>query len=87
MGICRVTPRARHFDAPGLITGHGGETGYRALLAAGLSQIAAGQVTVESWGDGPDRVHACEQLGLATAEYCPGWELDLISQPPPPRHA
>jgi hypothetical protein len=87
VGICRVTPRAGHIDAPGLITGHRGEAGYRALLAAGLSRIAVGQVTVESWGDGPDRVRACERLGLATAEYCPGWELDLTRQPPPPRRA
>jgi hypothetical protein len=35
---------------------------------------------VDSWGDGPERVKVCEELGLATDEYCPGWELDLAEQ-------
>ena len=84
-GICRVFPVTGHIDAPGLILSHRDVAGYRVLLSAGLSRIAADQATVESWGDGPDRVRACGQLGLATAEYCPGWELDLTDplQAPP----
>lgn len=76
-GICRVFPAAGCIDAPGLIAGQDDQAGYQMLLAAALSQITAGLVTVESWGDGPDRVRSCERLGLATVEYCPGWELDL----------
>lgn len=77
-GICRIFPAAGRIDAPGLLAGQRDEAGYRALLSAGLSWVP-GQVTVESWGDGPDRVLTCEQLGLTTAEYCPGWELDLAN--------
>ena len=86
-GICRVFPAAARIDAPGLILGQRDEAGYRMLLAAGLSQITAVSATVESWGDGPDRVRACGQVGLATAEYCPGWELDLADQPEAARSA
>jgi hypothetical protein len=72
-----------HIDAPGLTGGQRDQAGYRTLLRAALSQITAGQATVESWGDGPGRVRACEQLGLTTAESCPGWELDLATHPLP----
>ena len=71
-GICRIFPATGHIDGPGLIGGQSDETGYRVLLSAALSRITAGQAIVESWGDGPGRVSACEQLGLTTAEYCPG---------------
>ena len=66
-------------DAPGLLTGQRDQAAYRLLLTAALSRVPAGRVTVESWGDGPERVQACEELGLTTDEYCPGWELDLTS--------
>ena len=82
-GICRVTPATGHLDAPGLIPGQRDEAGYRVLLSAGLSQITVAKATVESWGDDPDRVRVCEQLGLVTAEYCPGWELELADPPRP----
>jgi len=79
-GTCRITTAAGYIDAPGLIPHERDDAGYRMLLAAALSRIAAGQVIVESWGDSQDRVRACEQLGLTTAAYCPGWELDLVGQ-------
>jgi len=79
-GTCRIASTAGYIDAPGLIPGQRDYAGYLMLLSAALSRAAAGQVTVESWGDSRDRVRACEQLGLATAEYCPGWELDLADQ-------
>ena len=76
-GICRMIQETGQIDAPGLIAGERDQSGYRLLLAAALSRVPAGPVTVESWGDGPDRVRACEELGLTTDEYCPGWELNL----------
>jgi hypothetical protein len=84
VGVCRVTAGTGCIDAPGLIAGQEDQAGYQALLAAGLARIAGRQVTVESWGDGPDRVRACSELGLATVEYCPGWELDQADQPGTP---
>jgi hypothetical protein len=66
--------------APRLIHGQRDDADHRKLLAAALSRIAAEQPTEKSWGDGPDRARVCEQLGLATAEYCPGRELDLARQ-------
>jgi hypothetical protein len=76
-GICRVVRATGQIDAPGLLLGQRDHAGYRLLLIAALSRIPVEQVTVESWGDAPDRVGICEELGLTTAEYCPGWELDL----------
>jgi hypothetical protein len=76
-GICRMIQETGQIDAPGLLAGQRDQSGYRLLLAAALSRAFDGPVTVESWGDGPDRVQACEELGLTTDEYCPGWELDL----------
>ena len=77
VGICRIGPAAGYIDAPGLVPGHRDPTGYRMLLSAALATAGTGQVTVESWGDEPDRVTVCTELGLATVEYTPGWELDL----------
>jgi hypothetical protein len=74
-GICRLFPAEDTIDAPGLV--EGGSEGYGLLLAAGLTQLSAAEVTVLSWGDGPRRVQACEELGLTTQEYTPGWELVL----------
>jgi hypothetical protein len=80
VGICRIVPSAAQIDAPGLLAGQRDQAGYGLLLTAALSQVPAGEVTVESWGEGPERVQVCEELGLITAEYCPGWELDLARQ-------
>ena len=78
-GICRMIEETGQIDAPGLLADQRDQSGYRLLLAAALSRAPAGPVTVESWGDGPERVQACEELGLVTDEYCPGWELDLAT--------
>ena len=77
VGICRLVPEDAQIDAPGLLSGQRDQASYRLLLTAALSRVPAGRVTVESWGDGPERVQVCEDLGLTTDEYCPGWELDL----------
>jgi hypothetical protein len=76
-GICRMIPATGQIDAPGLLEGQRDQSGYRLLLTGALSLVPAGQVTVDSWGDGPERVQVYEELGLTTDEYCPGWELDL----------
>jgi hypothetical protein len=77
VGICRIVPDDAQIDAPGLLAGQRDQAGYRLLLAAALSRVPGGQVTVESWGDGPERVQVCAELGLTSDEYCPGWELEL----------
>jgi hypothetical protein len=79
-GICRMIQATGQIDAPGLLAGQRDQGGYRLLLTAALSRVPVGPVTVESWGDGRERVQACEELGLTTDEYCPGWELDLAKQ-------
>jgi hypothetical protein len=80
VGICRIVPADAQIDAPGLLPGQRDQAGYRLLLTAALSRVPGGQVTVESWGDGPERVQVCAQLGLTSDEYCPGWELELAEQ-------
>ena len=80
VGICRIVPSAGQIDAPGLLLGQRDHAGYRLLLAAALSRVPSGPVTVDSWGDGPERIRVCGELGLTTDEYCPGWELDLGKQ-------
>jgi hypothetical protein len=77
VGICRIVASDGQIDAPGLLPDQRDQSGYRLLLTAALSRVPVGEVTVDSWGDGPERVKVCEELGLATDEYCPGWELDL----------
>jgi hypothetical protein len=77
VGVCRFEPDEGLIDAPGLLTGYRTERGYGVLLAAAMSSVRGESVTVESWGDAPDRVRICERLGLATVEYVPGWEFDL----------
>ena len=79
VGVCRVFPASGLVDAPGLIGADPDAAGYGRLLVAALAAVRTPSVTVESWGDGQDRVKACERLGLATAEYVPGWEFDLDS--------
>jgi len=77
-GICRMIPATGQIDAPGLLAGQRDQSGYRLLLTAALALVPVGPVTLDSWGDGPERVQVCEELGLTTDEYCPGWELDLV---------
>ena len=80
VGICRIDPSAGQIDAPGLLLGQRDQAGYRLLLTAALYRVPGGEVSVQSWGDGPERVQVCEELGLITVEYCPGWELSLAGQ-------
>ena len=77
VGTCRLGPAAGYIDAPGLVPDQRDVTGYRTLLLAALAACGTPQVAVESWGDGPDRVSVCTELGLVTVTYTPGWELDL----------
>jgi hypothetical protein len=88
-GVCRVDPSSGMIDAPGVVPAHRAEvSGYEALLVAAIALVAAPEVAVESWGDGPERLAVCECLGLTTAEYTPGWEFVLHGDPPgPPAHS
>ncbi|MGN6682329.1 MAG: hypothetical protein ACTHKL_31585 [Streptosporangiaceae bacterium] len=88
-GVCRVHPTSGLIDAPGIVPAHRADvSGYEALLVAAIGLIAAPEVAVESWGEGPDRLAVCERLGLTTAEYTPGWEFVLRGDPPgPPAHS
>lgn len=79
IGVCRTEPASGLVDAPGLVPAYRDAASYQALLEAALAAVRTSSVTVESWGDGPDRVEVCERLGLTTAEYVPGWEFDLRS--------
>lgn len=80
VGICRIVPSDGQIDSPGLLPGQRDQVGYRLLLTGALSRVPVGEVTVDSWGDGPERVKVCGELGLTTDEYCPGWELDLAKE-------
>jgi hypothetical protein len=77
-GVCRVDPAAGLIDAPGVPPACRGDlSGYEALLRAAAALVDTPAVAVETWGEDPDRVAVCERLGLATAEYTPGWEFVL----------
>lgn len=78
-GVCRCASGTGLIDAPGLITGYRDVRDYRTLLTAALDTVRTESVTVESWGDSPERVGICERFGLATVEYVPGWELDVAA--------
>jgi hypothetical protein len=75
----RFDPAGGLIDGPGLVESCRDIASYAGLLEAALAAVRTPSVTMESWGDGPDRVEVCERLGLATAEYVPGWEFDLHS--------
>jgi hypothetical protein len=77
-GLCRVEPETGLIDAPGLVPAQRDVAGYRALLAAALARVRTPTATMESWGDGSERVRSAEALGLRTAEYVQGWETELI---------
>jgi len=76
--VCRVEPAGGLVDAPGVVPAYRADnSAYEELLTAALALIDAPTVVVESWGEGPERLAVCERLGLATAEYTPGWEFVL----------
>jgi hypothetical protein len=79
VGVCRVEPDTGLIDGPGLVAECRDAAGYASLLAAALAAVRTSSATLESWGDGPDRVEVCERFGLVTAQYCSGWEFDLRS--------
>ncbi|MGI9005102.1 MAG: hypothetical protein ACR2FU_02705 [Streptosporangiaceae bacterium] len=78
-GLVRVEPATGLIDAPGLAPGFRAPDGYRRLLTAALGAAAGRPVTVESWGEPAELTAVAEDLGLVTAEYMPGWELDLLT--------
>jgi len=75
--ICRVEPASGLIDAPDLVPAHREAAGYQALLEAALAAVRTPSVTVDSWGDSPERVTVCERLGLTTAKDVPGWQFTL----------
>ena len=79
VGVCRVEPDTGLIDGPGLVAECRDAAGYASLLAAAIAVVRTPTATLESWGDGPDRVEVCERFGLVTAQYRPGWEFDLRS--------
>jgi hypothetical protein len=81
-GVCRVDPAGGLVDAPGVVPAHRSDiSAYEELLTAALTLVGAPTVTVESWGEGPERLAVCARLGLVTAEYTPGWEFVLREDP------
>jgi hypothetical protein len=81
-GVCRVEPPTGLIDAPGVVSTYRADLSvYEALLRAALTRVDAPAATVESWGEGPERLAVCERLGLKTAEYTPGWEFVLRPDP------
>lgn len=77
VGVCRVEPETGAIDAPGLVPGCREAGPYRLLLTAALAEVTGPVATVESWGEPPELTAVAESLGLTTAAYEPGWELDL----------
>ena len=77
-GVCRVDPATGLIDGPGILTAHRGDLScYEDLLAAAMALAGTASITVESWGEGPERTAVCERLGLVTTEYTGGWEYVL----------
>ncbi len=76
-GLCRVEPQSGLIDAPGLRPGDRDPDGYGRLLMAALAFVPGPDVTVESWGEPPELTAVAESIGLTTAEYEQGWELEL----------
>jgi hypothetical protein len=74
IGLCRVEPGRRCVDGPGFLPDSWTPAGVRQLVLAGRGYLAAGAVTVETWGE-PAAPYV--DSGLALAEETAGWDRPL----------
>ncbi len=77
IGMCRVFPKARLIDGPGLLPKARDPGRYARLLLGACALLGPGPADLESWGDAADVVDAYVGLGFAVAEQVGGWELRL----------
>jgi hypothetical protein len=77
VGLCRVWPRDRLVDQPGVVPERRGSEATLRLLGAACSLLGPGPVDVDTWGEDPETLAACASLGFSVTEQQSGWELRL----------
>jgi len=77
IGLCRVWPRERLVDQPGVVPEHREPRRNLRLLEAACALLGPGVVDVDTWGESPEVLEAFASLGFAVTEQQPGWELRL----------
>lgn len=78
IGLCRIWPKARLIDQPGVVPAHRGTAPALTLLSAACARMGPGPVDVDTWGESPDVLHSyTARLGFEVLEERPGWELLL----------
>jgi hypothetical protein len=77
VGVCRLWPDQRLVDMPGVVPRLRGAERTVRLLGAACAVLGPGSVDVDSWGESPEVLRACGELGFAITEQQRGWELRL----------
>lgn len=77
IGLCRVWPEQRLVDQPGVVPEHRAARHSLRLLGAACALLGPGPVDVDSWGESPEVLDACAELGFVVTEALEGWELRL----------
>jgi hypothetical protein len=77
IGLCRVWPEEGLVDQPGVVPERRGPHATVRLLGAASALLGPGPLTVDTWGEAPEVLRACAQVGFGVTELQPGWELRL----------
>jgi hypothetical protein len=75
VGICEVDLERNRIESPGLAAPFRTADRYARLVRDSASMLAAGLVTLETWGDSEETIDAYRAIGFDLVEYVPGWEL------------
>ena len=78
VGICRVWPKTRLADAPGLVPSYRSVDRKLRLLRGAIAVLGQGPWEVECWGEAPETLGAYQaHLGFTITQHRAGWELRL----------
>jgi hypothetical protein len=78
VGLCTIFPAERLVDGPGLRPGDRKPAGYVRLLLGACTELGAGTLDLDSWGDEAGVIAAYEELGFTVVERVRGWQLRLV---------
>lgn len=77
VGLCRVWPRDRLIDQPGVVPECRSPERAVRLLGAACALLGPGAADVDTWGEEPATLSAYATLGFAVTDRQAGWELRL----------
>jgi hypothetical protein len=77
IGLCLVAPAERLIDGPGVLPPARMPQACARLLTGACAELGPGPVHLDSWGDAPTVIGACEDSGFDVVERVTGWQLRL----------